>query len=247
LAIADSDKPGLVRSLIGNPLDPSLNKLDARVGCGLVCGDLMSDETAPSPESSDNPAAEGAPRVRRISNPRIKKPAKNAAQAAPEGDAVAEAPAAPVSDEAPKSSGFPDFSETAEDSAPRSDWPEPEAPSSGASGGSENPKRKRRRKKGKGGSKQENIQAPVDSESAPDFQEGSAPQAQAPRPQPQHQNQPPRAKLDPELLAKFAWKIYLSEVSEEGVALVGDNDAKDLSRRCFRLAEIFLEEQARRR
>ena len=43
-----------------------------------------------------------------------------------------------------------------------------------------------------------------------------------------------------------AWKIYLSEVSEEGVALIGDNDAKDLSRRCFRLAEIFLEEQNRR-
>ncbi len=54
-------------------------------------------------------------------------------------------------------------------------------------------------------------------------------------------------KLDAEQLAKFAWKIYLAEVSEEGVALVGDNDARELSRRCFRLAEIFLEEQARRR
>ena len=31
------------------------------------------------------------------------------------------------------------------------------------------------------------------------------------------------------------------------VALIGDNDAKDLSRRCFRLAEIFIEEQTRRR
>ena len=45
----------------------------------------------------------------------------------------------------------------------------------------------------------------------------------------------------------MAWKIYLAEVSEEGVALIGDNDAKDLSRRCFRLAEIFVEEQMRRR
>jgi hypothetical protein len=209
----------------------------------------MSDETAPSPDSSDNLPAEGAPRVRRISNPRIKKPAKAAAPAASDGDVTSEAPAAPAPVEAPKSSGFPDFSESGEDSAPRSDWPEPEAPSSGSSGSSENPKRKRRRKKGKGGNKPENIQAPVESDSAPEPQESSAPQSHAPRPQaqPQHQNQPPRTKLDPELLAKFAWKIYLSEVSEEGVALVGDNDAKELSRRCFRLAEIFLEEQARRR
>ncbi len=64
-------------------------------------------------------------------------------------------------------------------------------------------------------------------------------------PQPQHQ--PQRPKIDPELLTKMAWKIYLAEVSEEGVALIGDNDAKDLSRRCFRLAEIFIEEQSRRR
>lgn len=49
------------------------------------------------------------------------------------------------------------------------------------------------------------------------------------------------------MLSKLAWKIYLAEVSEEGVALIGDNDAKELSRRCFRLAEIFMEEQTRRR
>ena len=66
------------------------------------------------------------------------------------------------------------------------------------------------------------------------------------KPAPQHPPQP-RAKIDPELLTKMAWKIYLAEVSEEGVALIGDNDAKDLSRRCFRLAEIFIEEQTRRR
>jgi hypothetical protein len=62
------------------------------------------------------------------------------------------------------------------------------------------------------------------------------------RPQPQH----PRRKLDPEKLAKNAWKIFLAEVSEEGVALIGDNDARELARRCFRLSEIFLEEENRR-
>ena len=74
------------------------------------------------------------------------------------------------------------------------------------------------------------------------------PQDPRPRPQPAPQHpQPPRAKIDPELLTKMAWKVYLAEVSEEGVALIGDNDAKDLARRCFRLAEIFIEEQSRRR
>jgi len=65
----------------------------------------------------------------------------------------------------------------------------------------------------------------------------------------QQQQQPPqqRFKIDSEELAKRAWKIYLAEVSEEGVALIGDSDARELSRRCFRLAEIFLEEQSRRR
>ena len=52
--------------------------------------------------------------------------------------------------------------------------------------------------------------------------------------------------MDPEILAKKAWKIYLSEVSEEGIALINDHDAKELSRRCFRLAEIFMDEQNRR-
>jgi hypothetical protein len=58
---------------------------------------------------------------------------------------------------------------------------------------------------------------------------------------------PSRPRVDADQLAKFAWKIYLAEVSEEGVALIGDSDARELSRRCFKLAEIFLEEQARRR
>ncbi|MBC7979096.1 MAG: hypothetical protein H7Y36_00865 [Armatimonadetes bacterium] len=67
----------------------------------------------------------------------------------------------------------------------------------------------------------------------------------------QKQNSPPlqsnNRRLEPEKVAKNAWKIYLAEVSEEGVALIGDNDARELARRCFRLSEIFLEEESRRR
>jgi hypothetical protein len=93
-------------------------------------------------------------------------------------------------------------------------------------------KNKRRRRKGKGDGVASASQfeakplPPVPGEAAP---------------------KPPRAKIDPESLAKSAWKIYLAEISEEGVALIGDNDARDLARRCFRLAEIFMEEQTRHR
>lgn len=57
----------------------------------------------------------------------------------------------------------------------------------------------------------------------------------------------PRLRHPAEEVSKRAWKIYLAEISEEGVALVSDNDARDLARRCFRLAEIFLDEEARRK
>lgn len=208
----------------------------------------MSDETAPSPDKTvPNPADEGTQRVRRISNPRPKKAAK-----APQSSKDAtDAPVTSPSVESPKSTKFPEFPENADsqnESAPRGDWPEPEAPSSGgAATQSEGAKRKRRRKKGKGGNSQ-NAGAPSNEEIVPLVAVDAA------GPVPSHvsthaapHSHPQRPKVDSELLAKRAWKIYLSEVSEEGVALVGDSDAKELSRRCFRLAEIFLEEQARRR
>ena len=55
-----------------------------------------------------------------------------------------------------------------------------------------------------------------------------------------------RPSLDPRAVASKAWKIYKAEVGEEGLALINDNDARELTRRSFRLAEIFLEEAARR-
>ena len=86
-----------------------------------------------------------------------------------------------------------------------------------------------------------------------------APEAPQPRPEKREQPEPrgkplenlpqpqkPRRKLDPGKVAKNAWKIFLAEVSEEGVALIGDNDARELARRCFRLSEIFLEEEDKR-
>ncbi len=223
----------------------------------------MSDETVSSPENSSAPSVEATPRVRRVSIPRPKKVAKGTAPvdaapadaAAPElapepAPAVAEIPSIPF----PTSSRREERPESSSPSG--SDWPEPEAESGGgAQSQSESSKRKRRRRKGKGqgNAPQNNAGEPSNGEAPPvaaaiESRPADAPQDQRPRPQPAPQHPPqPRVKIDPELLTKMAWKIYLAEVSEEGVALIGDNDAKDLSRRCFRLAEIFIEEQARRR
>ncbi len=222
---------------------------------GFLVASNMSDVTDSSPENLPTPAAESAPRARRVSTPRAKKSAKTA-------EPAAEAPAtAPIPVSAPAE--LPAPSESPKPASTENDWPEPEAASTGNQSQSEGAKRKRRRRKGKGksdapqngvGPAHENFNtSAVESNEAPEQQGFSAPRPPAgpqpvKAPQPPHQQQqPPRPKIDPELLTKMAWKIYLAEVSEEGVALIGDADAKDLSRRCFRLAEIFIEEQSRRR
>lgn len=56
-----------------------------------------------------------------------------------------------------------------------------------------------------------------------------------------------RARMPIDDLCRKAWDIYLAEVSEEGVELFPDNDARELARRSFRLAEIFLQEELRAR
>jgi hypothetical protein len=171
---------------------------------------------------------------------------------------VKEEAAAPVAIEPPQASA-PEPAHEPRPAASEADWPEPEAASTGNSNQGEGAKRKRRRRKGKGqGAPQaaapfvaENSASPIQELGEPFEQTQDAPRPAAPQPSMKPpappQPAPPRPRIDPELLTKMAWKIYLAEVSEEGVALIGDNDAKDLSRRCFRLAEIFIEEQTRRR
>lgn len=211
----------------------------------------MSDETPSSPKKVVK--SEATPRVRRISTPRPKKAAKSAAATEP-ALPVTKMPAAPeLTEVAMEPTGVPPVSPDQAEAA----WPEPEAATTGGEPISgESTKRKRRRRKGKGGQGGGNPNgAPTSEEEfTPNTtteqrtQESPQEPRQRPAPAPQSpQQQAPRPKVDPELLTKMAWKIYLAEVSEEGVALIGDNDAKDLSRRCFRLAEIFIEEQQRRR
>jgi len=134
--------------------------------------------------------------------------------------------------------------------------PEAEATADELGGGKPDQKRSNRRRRGKGKSGTQNLDQTKETESPaeasaeiPDTAEGARNEKPASREQPnanQRPPQPPRRKPDPEKVARNAWKIYLAEVSEEGVALIGDNDARELARRCFRLSEIFLEEADRR-
>lgn len=159
----------------------------------------------------------------------------------------------------PKPEAAKEASSPLVESAPVTADPTPSAPSRGAEsesneGGPEpipffvenssaetpgNPKKRRRRKKKHGQPQQ------------PQHPHAVAPQSDAPPPAPESAPAPvmhaaPRPKLDSDEVAKKAWKIFQSEVGEEGLALIDDHDAREISRRCFRLAEIFLEEAARR-
>lgn len=109
-----------------------------------------------------------------------------------------------------------------------------------------NSKKRRRRKKKHG---QSQGQQPHAVAPAPDYYppQSAEPVASAPAASPAPvMHAAPRPKLDSDEVSKKAWKIFLSEVGEEGLALIDDHDAREISRRCFRLAEIFLEEASRR-
>jgi hypothetical protein len=113
-------------------------------------------------------------------------------------------------------------------------------------------KRPNRRRRGKGKTqgkdpeKDEKGEVAAETDGSPSGIADKREPKELPASNAQRPPQKPRRNVDPGKLAKNAWKIYLAEVSEEGVALIGDNDARELARRCFRLAEIFLEEEDRR-
>jgi hypothetical protein len=186
----------------------------------------MSMENMSSPESSAPLSAKRLPARSRSGKPA--KPAKTPKPTPADPSVEKSAPVYPVFDSVESMAGE-GISESA---------------ASGESPPQEGVKRnKRRRKKGKGGGSANSAQAALADPSAEPVEETSA-GAAATTPHPARQA---RLKLDSESVSKLAWKIYLAEVSEEGVALIADSDAKELTRRCFRLAEIFVEEQTRRR
>lgn len=54
-------------------------------------------------------------------------------------------------------------------------------------------------------------------------------------------------QLDGKKVASRAWKMFLAEVSEEGLALMDDQTAREAARRAFRCAELFMMEEVRRK
>ncbi|WP_302016187.1 hypothetical protein [uncultured Akkermansia sp.] len=54
-------------------------------------------------------------------------------------------------------------------------------------------------------------------------------------------------QLDGKKVAARAWKMFLAEVSEEGLALMDDQTAREAARRAFRCAEFFMMEECRRK
>jgi hypothetical protein len=181
----------------------------------------MSKEKSESMDSPETAPVHVAGN-RRAAKSRSGKPAKSAKAAESASEEL------PIEEQSPHASAVVDLAGAGASS---------ESPEAWEASPQEKNKRKRRRKKGKGGvSNNATPQAPADA-NVEVVEKDPAPRQPA---------QPSRRKPDSEGVAKLAWKIFLAEVSEEGVALIGDNDAKELSRRCFRLAEIFMEEQARR-
>ena len=179
----------------------------------------MSDENTPPSEEAPTEEFE-KPKVRRISN-------KNPRKTAKEKEEAKDAENTPSAEDKP---------------APQDDAP------AGAEN-AEEPKRNNRRRRGKKTAKdapeessgEETINL-GDDESPAKSDENNSSRGQGRNPRKGRA----RVNVDPEKVANKAWKIYLAEVSEEGVALIADNDARELSRRCFRLAEIFLEEEQRK-
>ena len=55
----------------------------------------------------------------------------------------------------------------------------------------------------------------------------------------------PRVTVDSMDLSEKAWKIFESEVTEEGLALLDDNGLRDYARSSFNAARLFLEEKER--
>lgn len=217
-------------------------------------------------QAATDPSAEApTPVVRRISNPRPRKPGAKPAVEAESGESVPSAPPVAPSEAAeesvapvapPVEAPAPDFGDDSPSIA--GDWPEPETSGSPTPEGGGKRKRRRRKGKGQGGNagSPPAIHAAADSAAAAGHPESSPSTHPTEGPgdpsrPPRHSPPPPRQqihrpKLDPAALARRAWKIFLAEVSEEGVVLINDQDARELTRRCFRLAEIFLEEEARR-
>ena len=200
--------------------------------------------------SEENTESSGKP-----AKPPAKRAAKRARKTAKSEPRPKESRAAEPHVEEPQADHL---DQTASKATPEAEAASPPSTSNPPEHATKRPKR-RRGKKGKGGGDAQDRQGTHEGPSQESASESSAPSADdstredskprgnQPQPARNHpqQSRPPRHDADD--LARKAWKIYLAEVSEEGIALINDQDARDIARRCFRMAEVFLDEQARNR
>jgi hypothetical protein len=208
-------------------------------------------------EEHESPQESPAKKPRKATAPKARKAAKSAPKAERDSSGLPDVPQTPSPESLrppePEPKQATRLEEFQEESAGKSGWPEPETIQGSTGQPPTSGKRKRRRKK-KGG---QGNQVPAASGPTETPVSTPAPRREQPATEPAHQEpsdpapsrqkpQGPRARVDSDDLAEKAWKIFQSEVAEEGLALIGDQDARELSRKSFRLAEIFLEEQSRR-
>lgn len=211
----------------------------------------MSDDSEETPVAA--PATKAARKKksapRKAAKPKAKRTAeqdsapKEEPSATPVQESVQDAPKSPEpsrDDAVPKQQ---EIRSSADEDAPQVDssFDEGAAPipffneaNAGDPPSSNNKKRRRRKKKSGQGSQQQGNHGGHSN------QDDSRPERS------EHHSPEPRTNLDSEAVERKAWKIFQAEVGEEGLALIDDHDAREISRRCFRLAEIFLDEAARR-
>ena len=198
--------------------------------------DDFEDQAAEAPAAKPARKKPAARKAAKTAKTAKTKPAASAVEAPAEVrpaapvEPVAAAPAREARESEPREPREPRSSEARE--APTSFFVDSPVQESGGS----SKKRRRRKKKSGQGQAFQAERSSTEIAAVPAFEGAPAPVSQS----------APRSKVDSEEVAKKAWKIFQAEVGEEGLALIDDHDAREISRRCFRLAEIFLDEAARR-
>ncbi len=189
---------------------------------------VQRESAAPAPAAAPAVTEASAPKPAKVRKPRAPKAAKPAqSEPAAPAPAAPQAPAVPQETRAPQPQSQREQRDNREQREPRDNnrdsrelepapgFAAPETVGGNEGGNNGGRRNKRRRNKRRGNDAQQ---------------------------QPQPQQNP---RIDPAELVRRAWKIYLGEVTEEGLALMDDRTAAEASRRAFRVAEIFLIEAAR--
>ena len=204
----------------------------------------VSKKTAPAVESGDvtSPEAVPAPK-KKVSRKRVTKKVEDApaVDSSEEKREQASTPTAPdparesVGNEAAASDEKPQSTVRRESGIQDRDRDED---------GDKKPRRRRRRRRG-GDSRDGDDQSDTQEEERDDRPASQRVKVRQPQSQRQQDRRPSNYKEDPKRLSKYAWQLYKNEIREEGGTLIEDRDARKIAERAFRMAEVFLIEEAK--